>query len=171
MGVSHSFSGHTKPNGSLHHSDTHTQNTHHSKDTHEDVADTLLPHRMWKTRSTLSPEEEKESEQRGEKRKGIGEKKGMGRGDDRRFFFLSKEDVLNELRKNSDTPTDIKTQAGCQPGPYLRLRKSDLEKRAGTESVHAQILWVHGDMKLHTLGFFFSFFSFFVNVKHNFESA
>lgn len=70
VGVSHSFSGHTKPNGSLHHSDTHTQNTHHSKDTHEDVADTLLPHRMWKTRSTLSPEEEKESEQRGGEKKG-----------------------------------------------------------------------------------------------------
>lgn len=29
-----------------------------------------------------------------------------------RDFFLSQEDVLNELRKNSDTPTDIKTQAG-----------------------------------------------------------
>lgn len=84
-------------------------------------------------------------------------------------FFLSQEDVLNELRKNSDTPTDIKTQAGCQPGAYLRLRKSDLEKRAGTESVHAQTLWVHGDMKLHTLGFFLFFF--FVNVKHNFESV
>lgn len=27
-------------------------------------------------------------------------------------FFLSQEDVLNELRKNSDRPTDIKTQAG-----------------------------------------------------------
>lgn len=111
---------------------------------------------MWKTRSTLSPEEEKESEQRG-KRKDSSEKKGMGRGDGRRFF-LSREDVLNELRKNSDTPTDIKTQAGCQPGAYLRLRKSDLEKRAGTESVHAQMLWVHGDMKLHTLGSFLFFF-------------
>lgn len=60
---------------------------------------------------TLSPEEEKESEQRGGKERASVKKREWAEetvGD----FFLSQEDVLNELRKNSDTPTDIKTQAG-----------------------------------------------------------
>lgn len=74
------------------HTHTHTQNTHHSKDTHEDVADTLLPHRMWKTRSTLLhfPLRRRKKVNRGGERKGIGEKKGMGRGDGQRFFFKSR---------------------------------------------------------------------------------